>query len=254
MSAQSTKPPFQGGTTDPRPGSSQPQRSSSSTGTGNPAPRGGSSASDAPLQPVLKDAAATARSVAEDVKESARDVVSDARRASADLTSDLKQAAQSAQRAAKEQASAFAADVGHELNQSAEEQKVRGVEAIQGFARAMTSAAGELEGQSPMVARYVRDAAQQVETLSGNLRGRSVTELMQAASDVARSQPLVFLAGAVASGFALSRFLKSSASRNGGSQGVAGAHAASTGASQEGITGRTQPGTTPGGDFNYGRH
>jgi hypothetical protein len=100
----------------------------------------------------------------------------------------------------------------------------------------MNSAAGELEGQSPMVSRYVRDAAQQVEALSGNLRSKSVPDLMHAASDLARSQPLLFIAGAVASGFALSRFLKSSASRSSG-------------------TGRTaasgEAGTTPGGDFNY---
>jgi hypothetical protein len=150
------------------------------------------------------------------VKETAPGVASEATRASAAISSDLQQAAQSAGRAAKEQASEFAADVGHELSQTAEEQKIRGVEAMQGFARAITTAAGELEGQSPTVARYVRDAGQQVEALSSNLRGRSVTELMHAASDLARSQPAVFIAGAVAAGFTLSRFLKSSANRNGG--------------------------------------
>jgi hypothetical protein len=241
MSAQSNKPPFQGGATDPRPGSAPAQRSSSAS-TAKSSPSQTSVGDDSPLQPVLKDATATARSVAENVKESARDAASEARRTSAELGSDLKQAAQSAQRAAKEQASAFAADVGHELNQSAEEQKVRGAEAIQGFARAMSSAAGELEGQSPMVARYVRDAAQQVEALSGSLRGRSVPDLMHAASDLARAQPMLFIAGAVASGFALSRFLKSSASRSG-----------ATGASRT-ATAATQPGTAPGGDFNYGRY
>jgi hypothetical protein len=169
----------------------------------------------APLQPVMDDAAATARSLANDMKETAKGVASEAARASADLSSDLKQAAQAAQRAAKAQASEFAADVGHELGHSAEQQKARGVEAMQGFARAINSAAGELEGQSPMVARYVRDAAHNVENLSNNLRGKSVTELMRAASDLARSQPAVFIAGAVASGFALSRFLKSSATRTG---------------------------------------
>jgi hypothetical protein len=185
----------------------------------------------------LKDAADSARSAAENVKDTALDAASDARRASAELASDLKQAAQSAQRAAKEQASEFAGDVGHELSRSAEEQKVRGAEAIQGFARAMNSAAGELAGQSPMVSRYVRDAAQQVEALSGNLRSKSVPDLMHAASDLARAQPLLFIAGAVASGFALSRFLKSSASRSSGT----GRSAASGEAA----------GATSGGDFNY---
>jgi hypothetical protein len=73
------------------------------------------------------------------------------------------------------------------------------------------SAAAELAQQSPTVARYVRDAAKQVDGLSNNIRGRSVSELMHAATDLARSQPALFFAGALAAGFALSRFLKSSA-------------------------------------------
>jgi hypothetical protein len=219
MNTQPTKPPLTGGATDPRPGSSQ------TTGSKGPAaaakPRASTSSSEragrqqTPPQPsLMEDATDTARSVTEDVKETARGMASDAARASVALSADLKQAAQSAQRAVKEQASEFAADVGEELSHTAEEQKVRGVEAMQGFARAITTAADELKGQSPMVARYVRDAGRQVEVLSRNLRGRSITDLMGAASDLARSQPVVFLAGAVAAGFALSRFLKSSASRS----------------------------------------
>jgi vacuolar-type H+-ATPase subunit E/Vma4 len=146
--------------------------------------------------------------------------------AAASLKSDLQQTAKAATRAAQEQASAFAADVGHEINKAAEEQKARGTEAMQGFARAINSAAGELEEQSPTVARYVRDAAKQVDSLSNNIRGRSVTELMQAATDLARSQPAVFFAGAMAAGFALSRFLKSSAASNEGGS-ARGSHAGS---------------------------
>jgi len=216
MNTQSTKPPGSSASikppvtpaTEPRPDVFPTNR------PGKPGYQSSTGAGSAPLQPVLDDAAATARSLAKDVKDTAKDVASDAARVSADLSSDLKQAAQSAQRAAKEQASEFAADLGHELGHTAEEQKLRGVEAMQGFARAINSAAGELEEQSPKVARYVREAADSVETLSNNLRGKSVTELMRAASDLARSQPVVFLAGAVASGFVLSRFLKSSATRS----------------------------------------
>ena len=132
--------------------------------------------------------------------------------AAASLTADVKDAAQSLQRAAKGQATEFAADVGHELKETAEQQKTRGVDALKGFAHAIETAAGELESQSPGVARHIRNAAKSVEGLSNNLRSRNVDELMHAASDLARSQPAVFIAGAVAAGFALSRFLKSSAS------------------------------------------
>src|SRR5205823_6745931 len=90
-----------------------------------------------------------------------------------------------------------------------EQQKSRGAEAIQGVARAINAAAAELEGQSPLLAQYVRDAAQKVEGLSSNINGRDINELMKAASDLARSQPLLFIGGAVAAGFALSRLVKS---------------------------------------------
>jgi hypothetical protein len=160
--------------------------------------------------------------MATDVKQAAEAIAADAAKVTSDLSTDLKQAAQSAQRAAKAQASEFAADLGHELSQTADAQKVRGAEAMQGFARAFTTAAQELQGQSPQVARYVRDAAGHVETLSQNLRGKSVNDLIREASRLARSQPAVFLAGAVASGFMLSRFLKSSASRAEGATSASG--------------------------------
>lgn len=127
------------------------------------------------------------------------------------ISGDVKEAAKTATRAVKEQASQLASDVGHELSKTAEQQKTRGVEAIHGFARAITAAASELERQSPHIAQYVREAAHRVEGLSSNISGRDVQELMKAASDLARSQPLLFIGGAVAAGFALSRFLKSSA-------------------------------------------
>jgi hypothetical protein len=217
MNTQPKKSPLTGAATEPLPGSSPATGSKSPAGAAKPGASPSSSEQSGrqqtPLQPsIMEDAADTARSATEDLKETAGGIASDAARASEALSADLKQAAQSAQRAVKEQASEFAADVGEELSHTAEEQKIRGVEAMQGFARAITTAAGELEGQSPLVARYVRDAGKQVEVLSRNLHGRSITDLMDAASDLARSQPVVFIAGAVAAGFALSRFLKSSRS------------------------------------------
>jgi hypothetical protein len=158
------------------------------------------SESEATLQPSLAD----------DPAELARNLASQATSAAQSLSSDLQQAVKATTRAVKAQASEFGADVGHELSQVAEAQKIRGVEAMQGFARAVDSAAAGLAEQSPMVARYVRDAAKQVDGFSNNIRGRSVTELMHAATDLARSQPVLFFAGALAAGFALSRFLKSS--------------------------------------------
>jgi hypothetical protein len=127
------------------------------------------------------------------------------------LSSNMKESTSTASRAMKEQASELASNVGHELSKTAEQQKARGVEVIQCFARAMTSAATELEDQSPQVAEYVRDAAQKVVGFSDNIGQRDVTELIKAVTELARSQPLLFVGGAVATGFVVSRFLMSSA-------------------------------------------
>jgi ABC-type transporter Mla subunit MlaD len=159
-----------------------------------------SSNTEAPLQPDLSDLTAQVNSAAKDAVDAA-----------ASLGDDLKAAARTAARAAKAQAGEFASDLGHEFSKTAEEQKQRGVEGMQTFARAINSAAAELEGHSPQVAQYIRDAAHKVEGFSGNINGRNVNELLQAACSVARTQPALFIGGAVAAGFALSRFLKSSA-------------------------------------------
>jgi hypothetical protein len=127
------------------------------------------------------------------------------------LSDDLKAAAKTVTRAVKDQAADFASGVGQELSKTAESQKARGVETIHCFARAAANAAQELEGQSPGVANSIREAVRKVEDFSEHLNGRSVDELLKSSSELARSQPLLFIGLSVAAGFAMARFLKSSA-------------------------------------------
>jgi hypothetical protein len=129
----------------------------------------------------------------------------------ASLSDGLKETAQMAADAVRQQAARFAGDVGHELSRTGEAQKMRGVEAMRSFARAIDSAADEFKPQSPMVARTVHEAARSVEGLSDNLSNRNVNELIESAAQLARAQPALFIGGSVAAGFALARFLKSSA-------------------------------------------
>ena len=132
------------------------------------------------------------------------------------LSASLKETAQTAADAVRQQAVQFARDVGQELSMTGETQKARGVDAIRQFARAIDSAALELERQSPTVARTVREAARAVDGLSDNLSSRSVNELIDSAAALARAQPALFIGGSVAAGFALARFLKSSAPQRSG--------------------------------------
>lgn len=130
------------------------------------------------------------------------------------LSSDMKGTATSVGRAVREQVEQFSSEIGQELSKTAEGQKQRGIEAMGAFARAVDTAATELEGQSPLVARYVRDAAQRMEGLSKNIGGRNVQELIENATSLARARPALFFAGVVCAGFALSRFVKSSATHD----------------------------------------
>ena len=123
----------------------------------------------------------------------------------------LGETAQATADALRQQATLFIGDVGHELNRTGEAQKERGVEAIRGLARAIDSAADELQSQSPLVARAIHEAARGVDGLSDNLSNRNVNELVDAGIRLARAQPAIFAAGSVAAGFALARFLKSTA-------------------------------------------
>lgn len=136
-----------------------------------------------------------------------------------DLLSDATSAAKSAGRSVKEQATQLGKDVGEELQKSASVQKERGAEALHDFARAIERAADELEGQSPAVAGYIRDTAEKFRTLSANVSGKDVPELMKAVSDLARQYPAVFFGGALALGFGLTRFLKAGSAAHGSDAG-----------------------------------
>lgn len=66
------------------------------------------------------------------------------------------------------------------------------------------------EGDSLGLSRYVGDVAEQMTGFAENLRSRNAEQLLQDAGRLARDNPLLFLAGSVALGLALSRLLKAS--------------------------------------------
>src|SRR5687768_3023189 len=106
----------------------------------------------------------------------------DGRDHSPSIGDEVKQTAQSAGHAIREQASSFASEIGQELNKSVEEQKSRGFEAVRSFAGAIDTAGRELEQQSPQVARYVHDAAESLQSLTRNIEGRNLNDLVRSAT------------------------------------------------------------------------
>jgi ElaB/YqjD/DUF883 family membrane-anchored ribosome-binding protein len=82
------------------------------------------------------------------------------------------------------------------------------------FAHALRASASDLqEHDKNYVAHYVEQAASSVEQIADTLHRQDLKELMRHTEDFARRQPGLFIGGAVAAGFALARFLKSSAER-----------------------------------------
>lgn len=120
-------------------------------------------------------------------------------------------AAERAQGAASEAADKIESQV----RDAAEQQKEAGAEKIGGVADAMKAAANDLEGKVPLASEYVDEVAGQLGSVAAALRTRSIDDMVGNLADFARKQPAAFFVGAVAAGFAVSRFAKSSVKREG---------------------------------------
>jgi len=138
------------------------------------------------------------------VKDAARDTVNTTKAEAANLAQDLKAQGEELVGAARERAQSLA-----------DEQKTAGADQVEGIARAARKAADELESTSPQLAHYVRDAASAAGNFSQSLRNRNLGEILEDVTEYARREPVMFFGITVAAGFAISRFLKSSAERSG---------------------------------------
>lgn len=92
----------------------------------------------------------------------------------------------------------------------ADRQRHRAAESLGGMASALHSSARDLEKESTTMARYTDVAADQLDRVAGYLRRADWNEIIEGAESFARRQPYWFIGGAVAAGFVLARFLKSS--------------------------------------------
>jgi hypothetical protein len=98
-----------------------------------------------------------------------------------------------------------------EARRIAGQQKEAGADRLGEVAGAVHGAARSLEAGMPQMASYVHNAAVRLEDAARTLRTRNVDDLMSEVSRFARSQPALFFGGAMLAGFALTRFLKSTA-------------------------------------------
>jgi hypothetical protein len=98
-----------------------------------------------------------------------------------------------------------------EARRIASQQKDAGADRLGDVAGAVHGAARSLEAGLPQMASYVHDAAVRLEDAAKTLRTRNVDDLMDDINRFARSQPALFFGGAMLAGFALTRFLRSTA-------------------------------------------
>jgi hypothetical protein len=88
------------------------------------------------------------------------------------------------------------------------EQKQQVADRVSGIADALHGAARSLDqSQNRVIARHIRQAGDQVETLTRNLQVRRWNELVADTEEFARRQPTWFVLGAVVTGFLVGRFL-----------------------------------------------
>lgn len=127
---------------------------------------------------------------------------------------------------AKDELRAHAGEAAHEVRDKARDlaqqardqartqlagQKDRATEQLDSISSALRTTSDTLrDEEQDTVARYVGEAAQRIDRLSGYLRSHTAGELMDEAERYARREPALFLGGAMLLGLLGARFLKSS--------------------------------------------
>jgi ElaB/YqjD/DUF883 family membrane-anchored ribosome-binding protein len=113
-----------------------------------------------------------------------------------------------------DQAKAQVAEVTDKVKGVATEQKELLAAQIGGVADSMQRVAADLESNNGSSAGYARMIADNAEKLSDTIREKDIDQILAMAQDFGRKQPVAFMGAAALLGFAASRFLLASASRN----------------------------------------
>lgn len=108
-------------------------------------------------------------------------------------------------------ARAAAGTIADKAEQAASEAKAQGANQIADVSRAIHDAADALGHELPQASQFIHSAAEKLDGASSALGQHSIEELLSGFNGFARRQPAAAFAGSVLAGFALSRFLKSSA-------------------------------------------
>lgn len=123
----------------------------------------------------------------------------------------VKDIAAGALQTVKEEGADLALSVGEKAKDQFEHGKQTAVETMGDFATAIRRAGEDLaKHDQSMAARLVKQAADGLEGISRSLTDKSPEDMLHAARDFGRQNPIAFAAGAVLVGLALGRFVRSS--------------------------------------------
>jgi hypothetical protein len=114
----------------------------------------------------------------------------------------------------KETIRSMAGAVKEQTRQAVDDIKEKGANKVSGITSAVHGAADELGQQVPQFAAYMHATADRIDFAARAWRDRSVEEMATSFAAFARRQPTAAFAVSALAGFALTRFLKSSASSN----------------------------------------
>lgn len=133
------------------------------------------------------------------------------------------------------EASKIAQDAQKKATAFLEGQKAAAADHLEGLSQPLHEAVDRLREKSPgLVSDYAQRAVDGLDTVTAALRDSSPRSMVHTVEDFARRQPAVFVAGSVAAGFALARFLRSSSrASRGGEMGAGGQHASEYRAAHE---------------------
>ncbi|MCB0088525.1 MAG: hypothetical protein KDE54_11480 [Caldilineaceae bacterium] len=145
------------------------------------------------------------------IKESASQTVQTARAKTGEWAEQAQTKAGELGDQAKDQASQFAQQAKTEAASTFDQQKNRAAHQVDNVASALRQSSQDFRTHDQeMFARYTDMAAEQMEQFSGYVRSKGFNDVLDDVRELAQRQPELFVAGTLAAGFFLGRFLKSS--------------------------------------------
>ena len=112
-----------------------------------------------------------------------------------------------------DEAGALLSEAKHQGTEQYEHYRTTAAEQLDSLQQGARSAASALQGNDSLgLSHYLGEAAEWMGNFAEQIRHESAEDLLHRGSRLARDNPALFLAGRVAAGFALSRFLRASAS------------------------------------------